>query len=150
MEVTTRTEAQKLKLKEQKKAEYQAHRDRYIATSREWSKNNKEQKALTNKKWFRDNPEKSAIYRKRWRLKNKAYFTLMAAKRRAAKLQRTPPWADHEAINFFYECCPAGCHVDHIVPLRGDIISGLHVAENLQWLPALENLRKHNKWADDL
>jgi hypothetical protein len=65
--------------------------------------------------------------------------------RKAAKMQRTTSWADKEAIKFFYECCPKGCHVDHIIPLRGEKISGLHVETNLQWMPAVENLRKKNR-----
>lgn len=60
-------------------------------------------------------------------------------------LKRTPVWANVDDINFFYEYRPAGCHVDHVLPLLGDNVSGLHVAENLQWLPAAENLAKSNK-----
>jgi len=60
--------------------------------------------------------------------------------------QRTPIWANFKAIEFFYECCPKGCHVDHIIPLRGKNISGLHIETNLQWLPAIENMKKGNKY----
>jgi len=70
----------------------------------------------------------------------------ISAKRRAAKLSRTPAWANQEAIKFFYESCPEGCHVDHIIPLQGKNISGLHIENNLQWLPAKENLKKSNKY----
>lgn len=62
---------------------------------------------------------------------------------------RTPAWADLEAIKFFYECCPAGCHVDHIIPLRGKLVSGLHVENNLQWLPATDNFKKGNSYVDE-
>lgn len=68
------------------------------------------------------------------------------AKRRAAKLQRTPAWADHEAIKAMYISCPEGYHVDHIVPLQGKLISGLHTDENLQYLTAKDNLAKSNKF----
>ncbi len=68
------------------------------------------------------------------------------AKYRAAKLQRTPAWADIEAIKAFYNNCPEGYHVDHIVPLQGKLVSGLHVVENLQYLTAKENLSKGNKF----
>lgn len=60
--------------------------------------------------------------------------------------ERTPPWADLVAIRKFYNDCPKGFHVDHIIPLKGKLVSGLHVVSNLQYLPAAENLAKSNKY----
>jgi hypothetical protein len=77
----------------------------------------------------------------------KSVINFSNAKRRAAKLQRTPAWADLEAIKQFYLNCPKGYHVDHIVPLQGVNVSGFHVLNNLQYLSASENLRKSNKYA---
>lgn len=68
------------------------------------------------------------------------------AKYRAKKLQRTPPWADHSKIEEIYLNCPEGYHVDHIIPLQGELVSGLHVPENLQYLTPYENLTKSNKY----
>lgn len=59
---------------------------------------------------------------------------------------RVPPWSQKGLIQQFYEDCPEGCHVDHIVPLRGKEVSGLHVIENLQYLTAKDNLSKGNKY----
>lgn len=79
-----------------------------------------------------------------------------ANKRRAAKLQRTPQWADEDAIRSIYDECAKTSkrtgikhHVDHVVPLNGKNVCGLHVASNLQIIPAIENLRKRNKWVDE-
>jgi len=68
------------------------------------------------------------------------------AKRRASKLSRTPKWANLDKIKEIYLNCPEGYHVDHIIPLQGKLVSGLHVPENLQYLPAHENLSKSNKF----
>ena len=73
-------------------------------------------------------------------------MAIHTAKRRAAILQATPPWADEVAIKRFYLNKPEGYEVDHIVPLQGEIVSGLHILENLQYLTAAENRSKSNHW----
>lgn len=77
---------------------------------------------------------------------NKSSYLARNALRRAKKLNATPSWADHEKIKEIYNNCPEGYHVDHIVPLQGELVSGLHVECNLQYLTAEENLKKHNKF----
>lgn len=65
-------------------------------------------------------------------------------KRRKNELQ-TPIWANTDVIAEFYRNRPEGMHVDHIEPLNGEFVCGLHVIDNLQYLPAQENLSKGNK-----
>lgn len=65
------------------------------------------------------------------------------AKRRAKKLQAALPGFDKD-IKEIYENCPEGFQVDHIVPLQGKHISGLHVPWNLQYLSKKDNLSKYN------
>jgi hypothetical protein len=76
----------------------------------------------------------------------RAIVNSIRAKRRASQLQRTVPWADLKAIKEFYKNCPKGYVVDHIIPLQGKNVSGLHVLNNLQYLTASENASKGNKY----
>ena len=76
-----------------------------------------------------------------------------SARRVAAKLNRTPPWADMDAISAVYEAArklsaETGIehHVDHKIPLQGRLVSGLHVANNLQILTGSDNCRKGNRF----
>jgi hypothetical protein len=62
--------------------------------------------------------------------------------------QATPKWLSEvqkDEIWAFYRNRPEGYHVDHIIPLQGEIVSGLHVPWNLQHLPASDNIKKSNK-----
>jgi len=75
------------------------------------------------------------------------------AKRRADEIRATPPWADLQAIKAVYEGTRVkeietgrAFHVDHIVPLRGSRVNGLHVAYNLRAIPAGENMKKGKRF----
>jgi len=80
-----------------------------------------------------------------WKKDNKETYNAYLASRKKRVKQATPKWADLNAIREFYYNCPEGYHVDHIIPLNGKEVSGLHCMENLQYLSAIENLRKSNK-----
>ena len=92
------------------------------------------------------NPEK---YKKRfsnWSKNNKHLVNERAARKRARIKQQTPVWANLKAIKDFYKKCPEGYHVDHIIPLKGKNITGLHIRDNLQYLTASANIRKGNSY----
>lgn len=107
---------------------------------------NREKLAADRKRWKQANPEKVAAYHKKYQQENPGKVNAAAAKRRAKKLQRTPSWADHSKIQEIYLNCPEGYQVDHIIPLQGERVSGLHVENNLQYLTAHENHSKSNKY----
>lgn len=89
--------------------------------------------------------ERAKLKAREWRKRNPAHRNALKRKYVADKGQRTPRWADTKAIVEIYKNCPPGHHVDHIVPLRAKNACGLHVPHNLQYLPALENMRKNNR-----
>tara|TARA_R110000803_G_scaffold70908_1_gene133904 strand:- start:1981 stop:2499 length:519 start_codon:yes stop_codon:yes gene_type:complete len=103
--------------------------------------------------WKRANPDKVEAIARNYSQKHPDKVNAKSAKRRAAKLQRTPSWACFESIKEFYTCAKdlekltgIEFHVDHIVPLQGKRVSGLHVVDNLQILTALENQSKNNSF----
>jgi len=90
---------------------------------------------------------KVRIYRKTDKGKRLANYH--CALRYSRKKQRTPKWITQEQmdqIKLIYLNRPNGFEVDHIIPLCGENISGLHVPENLQYLSAEENRLKNNKY----
>jgi hypothetical protein len=90
----------------------------------------------------------------KWREENKDKNCAKAAKYRAAKLKATPKWANLKEIEYFYRLAQqltdigggfVKHHVDHIIPLKGKTVCGLHVEYNLQVLIDKHNLQKSNK-----
>lgn len=84
--------------------------------------------------------EQRRAYRNSWKA-SPDYRAYLAARKVHVK-RATPAWADLSAITKFYRACPKGSHVDHIIPLRGERVSGLHVLPNLQYLTARANMSK--------
>lgn len=83
----------------------------------------------------------------------KKYDSRRGGKRREEVKQRTPCWADLKKIDEIYEQCRrvseltgVAYHVDHVIPLRGKNVCGLHVHTNLQIITAEQNLKKGNSF----
>ena len=155
-----RPEKVKAKQKEYLKRYYLEHREEIIARTRAREKADPEQRRKDSKRWQDNNPEKRnksvraymaanpdkvKAARKAWYNANSKRWAAYATARRAALLQRTPLWADLDAITQVYVDCPNGMHVDHIYPLCGKTVSGLHIASNLRFSDAIENKRKGNR-----
>lgn len=106
----------------------------------------KEKKRTSVYNWQKRNPDK--VQETYLRQKEKGHISAKAAKRRAAKRNATPLWADLDCIKDVYkEAKYFGYHVDHIIPLQHDLVCGLHVWDNLQLLRPTDNIRKKNTYA---
>lgn len=102
-----------------------------------WRKNNREYANELSCIWAKNNPAKAAA---------------SASKRRAKILCATPKWADSKQIQVEYDLADwcskvtgTKYHVDHIVPLQGKNVCGLHVHQNLRVIQAKDNREKSNK-----
>lgn len=154
------------------KAYAQRNREKAYQKVKEWRAANPEKLAEQHKRyakkypekgvaktqaWRQRNPEKAAESSRKTRQKHAARVLANKAKYRAVKLQATPSWLNR---GYWFEI---GCvymyrdalkrvgldyHVDHIVPLQGKNVSGLHVPENLQVIPATQNRLKNNHYGE--
>lgn len=116
---------------------------------------NQEKNNQYRRLYYKNNKEKCFNAVKSWGQRNKYLLQFYVRKRQAAKLNRTPSWlsnADMFEIECIYKYCASlrsiGLNyvVDHIIPLQGQIVSGLHVPSNLQIMHASENSTKGNRY----
>ena len=111
---------------EYKKLQYIKHRENYLA----------------QKKIYRQN--------------NKGKINALVAARKKIIKQRTPIWLteiDKERIQNEYKLAALQTkitgepwHVDHVIPLQGKLVSGLHVPSNLRAIRGIDNISKKNKF----
>lgn len=132
---------------EQKRQDYVKHRTKRLAT------NTKAYKIRYKDPIQR---KKINIVTSLYKKLNPAKHTALEMKRRALKLQRSPKWLTSlhfNQIQMFYDAAAKlskefgiKMSVDHILPLQGKIVSGLHVPWNLQVISIKENCSKNNSF----
>jgi len=123
------------------KAQYAVHAQKITAAVRKYRLNN-----------LQEVNSKKRVYQQQ----NRNVFNAIAARRKASQLQRTPVWLtddDHWLISEAYALATLrtklfgfAWHVDHIIPLQGKRVSGLHVPRNLQVIPGVLNRQKSNNF----
>jgi hypothetical protein len=132
-----------------------ANKEKYMA----WRKNNQERiNALARKKYVKKpkrQPFDEKSWRAEWKEKNLDWYLArsaqFSAERRAKQRLATPAWANKFYIREIYHLARLRTkhsgikhHVDHIIPIYGETVCGLHTEQNLQVIPATENIRKSN------
>lgn len=139
---------------ERSKAKNQRNRTARLDKAKQWRDANKDRQTAAIKAWRENNLERIAATYREWADRNRDKVNAKWMKRDAAKKNRTPSWLTEDdiwMIEQIYEIAVqrtkmlgVDFHVDHIVPLQGKTVSGLHVPWNLQVLPAKQNRQKSN------
>ena len=147
--------ANKEHIKIQSKAYNETNKEKIAAKKREYYLKNKERIDARNSEYNQKN--KNALLQKRseWLAKTPGLSASYVKKYQASKLQRTPAWLtdfDKLKMSCIYSVAAMltkhnnePWHVDHIIPLQGEIVSGLHVPNNLRVMRGSENISKSNR-----
>lgn len=117
---------------------------------------NKDKISKSQKEYYIKHKDKIKAYFSKYQKQNAGRYAAHCAKRSAIKQERTPSWLETKDLKYI-ECLYSisnrlsGClqikhHVDHIIPLQGKRVSGLHVPSNLQVVSYFINLKKNNKY----
>jgi len=135
----------------------QLNASRIAELKRTWKDNNIEHVRIRDNEYAKANPEKRRKARAKWRLANPHAINALTRKRRATMLNRTPKWIDDDELWLIQEVYRLASdrtklhgfswHVDHIIPLQGKTVSGLHTIANLQVIPGIENIKKGVNYA---
>lgn len=103
-----------------------------------------------NIEWRQENREWVQQYNRQYRIDNPETVALARKLRETSLKQQCPSWADKLAIKAIYQQAKTlGLEVDHIIPLQGKTVCGLHVENNLQLLTRADNRIKSNKYECD-
>lgn len=130
-------------------AEYRRlNRTKVLAYQREYTAHNRAAILDSKRKYNSKNRVRVNAKIAEYRKANPAVIRARGRLYEARKRRQLPAWADLVAIKEKYSNRPEGHHVDHIVPLKGKNVCGLHVEYNLQYLPATENMVKGNKFSE--
>jgi hypothetical protein len=156
------------RVKALRKANYEKDRQTNIEKTRAWAKRNparvlanqrsnatinREKNRAARKAWAKKNPTAALESFKRYRERNRAKIRARLAVSKQGREKRRVLWANQDAILEIYRQAESMTQttgrqhvVDHIIPLQGRRVSGLHVETNLRVIEHHENARKHNAW----
>lgn len=127
---------------------YIKNKERHDAATKAYNRAHKARISEYSALWHQANRSRRNQQARQHYLNNRAYYHEKTNVRRGRIRQQLSalPLSVREEIRKIYAECPPGHHVDHIIPLNGENVCGLHVPWNLQYLPAKENLKKSNSF----
>ena len=146
------------RMNKESRKNYHANKDRYSRQAKSRYYTNRDERLRLVRAYAKDNQDKIVAYRKRYNQEHKAEKRENSRRYKLSKIQRTPLWLtddDKEMMQIAYETAQErtkefgfAWHVDHVIPLKGKRVCGLHVPSNLRVIPWRENLSKSNKYVN--
>lgn len=122
------------------------NKEKMVLISKNWRENNREKEIFNRKKWTDKNKEKIAFINKEWQKNNKNKVNATSMRYIANKIKATPLWFEKDKIDLVYKkAMEWNMQVDHIIPLKGKNVCGLHCWANLQLLDSSLNQSKGNR-----
>lgn len=128
------------------------------AEKKAYRESNKGSVSEANRVYYEKNRVHIRAKHKEWKENNPSLRASHKASYRASKLSASPSWLTEyhwHCIEAMYsiakrleELTQEVWHVDHIVPLQGRNVCGLHVPWNLRVVEASVNLTKSNKYEE--
>ena len=162
----------KEKYKKEMALRYCKYRTRYNELSRKWVMEHPEERKRIQNSYYQRHKHliqaknrvhtrnynlKNPMKNKEWKAKNPGKCLAQKARRRASEISANVKWANPFFIEEIYDLAKRRTKilgqkwvVDHIVPLNSPLVCGLHVENNLQVIPEIHNLRKHNRYWPDM
>lgn len=138
----------------------EANREELTKKKQEYYQNNRDEINNKRKQQYLDNKQKYIDRSKQWKKNNSAKWNAKCMERYTDKLNRSADWDKELSELVFQEAYDLAkvreslfdfkWHVDHIVPLRGKTVCGLHVWSNIAVIPASENCSKAAKYWPDM
>jgi len=154
-----RLQARKAKQSASHRVYYSEHSETIKERAKKYYEENRDQVARTNKAWSAANRDKVNEIKRRYAKANPDKVLANVRKRQLLERKAIPNWIDEAAlkrIRRLYEAARAKTlstgvphEVDHIFPLKGDNVCGLHVPSNLRVVSRLENRSKGKKVKED-
>lgn len=144
-------------VRERTAAHYAANKEQHLAARKVRYQRKRDTELAQMRAWAVRNRERSREIKAQWSARNPGVINAKTARRRTARLSATPTWVDPATFEPIYKLAADATalvgdayHVDHIVPLRGKTVCGLHVPWNLRVIPAVDNIRKGAKLIEEV
>jgi len=136
------------------KENYATKKDKILAQKKQYNIDNAEKVKTQKRVNYLKNVFKHLATKKEYRENNKGKVNALSKMRKVNKINRTPKWTSeldvwmmkeiYELATLRTKLTGVKWHVDHIIPLQGELVSGLHTPFNMQVIPAIENIKKGN------